>query len=280
MPKRPAELIEGVGKDANNKKRTRSCSPAKSTNTKQKQSAKPNVETKSNNVSEDSKARSKTAKSSRKPSTEHSETSSTSDDEVTDPRRVRNSGLPKLLKNQKPYPVPLDFLTPSLWKLPTKNNRIVNFDPYRIVRDALETNVVLLPRLPHLFTSFLRVKRAHGSNVEKGVYANMGPHDLVVRLIEKRCLHFVNSHDYTVLRDGTNSNLKADGFDAVKWLRVGQSNEYLNQYIKMAEYLTYDEMMLSSLIGSSGPAFLSTPATAKTARKKILSTHSRHAASS
>jgi hypothetical protein len=99
----------------------------------------------------------------------------------------------------------------------------------------------------------------------------MNQHGLVVTLIEKRCLHLVNSWDYTVLRDGTTA--KAGGLDAAEWLRVGQANEYLNRYIKMAEYLSNDEMMLSSLVGRSGPTFfINTGDRKNCARKDLPST--------
>lgn len=165
------------------------------------------------------------------------------------------SGLPRLVKDPKPYASPLDFLTPCPWELPTKHNAITNFDVNIIARDALETVVVMHPRLPRLVTAFVQLKGIHGSDIEKAMYKDMSQHDLVARLVEKRCLHFVNAWDYTVLRDCTNAKSKDSGLDAIEWLRVGQPDEHLNKYIKMEDYMTYDEMMLSSLIGSSGPTF-------------------------
>lgn len=105
-------------------------------------------------------------------------------------------GFPALVKDPKPYSAPLDFLKPSPWELPTKNNAITNFDHSIVARDALETNVVLHPRLPDLLTAFLRLKLAHGSNIEKELCANMSQPEFVARLIEKRVLHFVNVRDF------------------------------------------------------------------------------------
>lgn len=146
-----------------------------------------------------------------------------------------------------PRAAPLDFLSESPWELPTKNNQVSSFNPNQIARDALETNVVLHPRLPKLFSSFLEFKRRHGSGLEKGLYARMNAHDLAARLIKKRALHFTNASDFTVLRDKrVIPNAHQD------WLRVGRDDE---GEIHLEDYLSYDEMMLSSLIGSSGPTF-------------------------
>lgn len=98
----------------------------------------------------------------------------------------------------------------------------------------------------------MQYKLANGSEIEKKLYKGMSQYDLVARLIVKRCLHFVQEHDYTVLRNGINShdaNLRAE------WLRVGTGEEYKNEWIKLEDYLSYDEMMLASLLGVSSPAF-------------------------
>ncbi|CAK1361479.1 hypothetical protein CB0940_03148 [Cercospora beticola] len=146
-----------------------------------------------------------------------------------------------------PRAAPLDFLSESPWELPAKSNQISSFDQNQIARDALETNVILHPRLPQLFSSFLEFKRKRGSNLEQGLYAQMNAHDLAARLIKKRALHFTNASDFTVLRDKrVIPNAHQD------WLRVGKDDE---GEIHLKDYLSYDEMMLSSLIGSSGPTF-------------------------
>jgi hypothetical protein len=138
--------------------------------------------------------------------------------------------------------------------MPTVNNRIENFDANYIAADALETTVIMHPRLPFLFTSYLRYKRANGSVIEKELYANMSQTDLVGRLIKNRCLHFVQAHDYTVIKNLARSGPKADL--AAEWLRVGTENEGENKYITLKDYMSYDEMMLTSLLGTSGPSFV------------------------
>ena len=119
-----------------------------------------------------------------------SDNASDSSSSDVDPILIRYSNLPKLVKNPIPYAAPLDFLTPCPWVLPTKSNAITKFNPNMVTRDALETRVILHPRLPMLITAFLKLKLKYGSEIEKRIYNNMSQHDLVGRLVENCCLHF------------------------------------------------------------------------------------------
>lgn len=68
--------------------------------------------------------------------------------------------------------------------------------------------------------------------------------------MEKRPLAFVGSSDSTKLRDGTLvAGLRNE------WDCVGTENESANKYLKLAEYLSYDEIMLGSLLGVSSPSY-------------------------
>lgn len=60
----------------------------------------------------------------------------------------------------------------------------------------------------------------------------------------------MTSVDLTVLRDGRNIGNAAD-----EWDRVGSKGEALNKYLKFSQYLSYDEIMLSSLLGVSSPSY-------------------------
>jgi hypothetical protein len=75
----------------------------------------------------------------------------------------------------------------------------------------------------------------------------------VFELLYKPLTTFPQAHDYIVLRDGTSSQV-AD-LEA-EWLRVGTEKEPKNQHIKLKDYLSYDEMMLASLLGTSGPSLI------------------------
>lgn len=60
----------------------------------------------------------------------------------------------------------------------------------------------------------------------------------------------MNGSDTTKLRNGINI-----GGAAAQWDRVGTEDEASNQHLKLAEYLSYDEIMLGSLLGVSSPSY-------------------------
>lgn len=103
-------------------------------------------------------------------------------------------------------------------------------------------------------TAFLEHKRLHGSEYEKQLYGRSETftwQNEVGRLIEKRPLVFMGGMDHTMLRDGAMPRvLMID-----EWDRNGTDDQHLNQYLTLAEYLSYDEIMLGSLIGVSGPSY-------------------------
>ncbi|CAK4020542.1 Hypothetical predicted protein [Lecanosticta acicola] len=151
---------------------------------------------------------------------------------------------------------PLGFLTFNKLsvKPPIKTNSVrlqEHFDKTTIAEDAKSTMIVIHPRFPGLVRSFLDHKRAQGSEHEKTLYhSNFSWRDEISRLIEKRPLVFMGSHDHTLLRDGTKiANPRA------QWDRNGTQEQGLNADLTLGEYLSYDEIMLSSLIGVSGPSY-------------------------
>ncbi|KAI0798832.1 hypothetical protein GGR55DRAFT_693114 [Xylaria sp. FL0064] len=72
----------------------------------------------------------------------------------------------------------------------------------------------------------------------------------VSRLVEKRSLVLMNASDFTVLQDG-----QRIGSAYMEWDRVGTEEEEHNRHLFLKDYLSYDEIMLSSLIGVSGSSF-------------------------
>ena len=134
---------------------------------------------------------------------------------------------------------------------PTKANRIGNFPRDGIEADARATHILVHPRYPALLASFLAYKRAHGSQYEKGLYATMTWKQLAARFIHCRPLTCMGSSDATLMRDGTVLDKKA----FQEWDRDGTDLQYLNAHLTLENYLSYDEIMLSSLLGVSGPSF-------------------------
>jgi hypothetical protein len=134
---------------------------------------------------------------------------------------------------------------------PTTTNGIVNFTFADIAADAKATHILLHPRYPALLTSFLAYKRANGSIHERDLYANLSWQKLAARFINARPLAFVGSSDFTLLREGTTVDSNA----TQEWDRNGTAFQHLNTHLTLEHYLSYDEIMLSSLLGVSGPSY-------------------------
>lgn len=136
-------------------------------------------------------------------------------------------------------------------KPPTKANRVRNFDKQSIEQDAQDTHIIVHSRFPRLVEDFLSHKRMHGSKFEKQLYTNNFTwQNEVSRLIEKRPLMFMGASDLTMLRDGSSI---AD--ETQEWDRNGTDAQSKNRFLTLENYLSYDEIMLSSLIGVSSPSF-------------------------
>ena len=137
-------------------------------------------------------------------------------------------------------------------KPPIKTNSVTDFDPETIKQDAENTHIIIHPNFPLLCDAFLSHKRFHGSKYEKALYETEETfiwQHLVRRLIAKRPLVFMGGADHTMLRDGTIPSSPHS-----EWARNGTAQQSQNRYVSLEEYLSYDEMMLGSLIGVSGPS--------------------------
>jgi hypothetical protein len=135
--------------------------------------------------------------------------------------------------------------------LPTTANQIKNFDPEIIQADASSVRIIVHPTFPSLVQNFLTHKRLHGSSYEKAIYTpSFTWRDEVTRLITKRPLMFMGESDTTILRNGTTLS---NGVE--EWDRNGTEEQARNKYLTLEEYLSYDEIMLSSLIGVSGHSY-------------------------
>ncbi|TGJ82812.1 hypothetical protein E0Z10_g5981 [Xylaria hypoxylon] len=134
---------------------------------------------------------------------------------------------------------------------PITSNSVVRFDPETVKEDALSTRIVVHSRFPRLVQRFLEHKRLHGSSLEKVFYhAGWTWQQQIARLVQKRALVFMGRNDFTVLQSGEHINSAY-----VEWDRVGTEEESRNTHLFLKDYLSYDEIMLSSLIGVSGSSF-------------------------
>lgn len=143
---------------------------------------------------------------------------------------------------------------------PQRDNSVLKFHQPTVRQDAQATRIIVHARYPALVEAFLAHKRVHGSSVELRLY---GPdaqgwtwQDQVARLVSQRPLAFVGGGDYTKLRNGT----QMPGNGATEWDNVGteadmNGNAPRNRYLTFEEYLSYDEIMLGSLLGVSSPSY-------------------------
>ncbi|KAF2207043.1 hypothetical protein CERZMDRAFT_115393 [Cercospora zeae-maydis SCOH1-5] len=134
---------------------------------------------------------------------------------------------------------------------PITTNSVKNFDPDIIRSDAQNTSIIVHSTFPDFARRFVTHKIQHGSQIEKAFYRHMTWPALTRRLIEKRPLVFMGGSDYTKLRDGR----RIPGNASLEWDRNGTDQQHLNKYLRIEDYLTYDEIMLGSLIGVSGPSY-------------------------
>ncbi|EMR68741.1 hypothetical protein UCREL1_4265 [Eutypa lata UCREL1] len=151
------------------------------------------------------------------------------------------------------------------WGYVRRANSVLDQDPDTIRQDAASTRIIVHERYPALVEAFLRHKRRHGSRREKALYGDGvggggGESDTgswtwerqVARLVEKRPLVFVDSHDSTVLRNGRRAS--ADAWDALGSDDDPAESAAGRAGMDLDEYLSYDEIMLGSLLGVSGPS--------------------------
>ena len=152
----------------------------------------------------------------------------------------------------------ISFLTFDRCQLkpPITTNSVRKFDPAVVAGDAKSTRIVIHPRFPQLVQDFLAHKRQHGSRFEKALYGRpdaFGWRNEVRRLVEKRPASFVGSSDSTKLRDGGTAVAGARWVD--EWDRNGREQQTENKCVTLGDYLSYDEMMLGSLLGVSGYSY-------------------------
>ncbi|KAH8681893.1 hypothetical protein BX600DRAFT_447447 [Xylariales sp. PMI_506] len=142
--------------------------------------------------------------------------------------------------------------------MPIHTNSTTNpaFDPEVVRQDAAGTRIIVHKSFPELVEAFLAHKRAQGSRGEREFYGpgGLGPQtwqQQTARLLARRPLVFMTSSDSTMLRDGRHA-----GALAHEWDRVGTDDEAAqNRLLRLEEYLSYDEIMLGSLVGASGPSY-------------------------
>jgi len=145
----------------------------------------------------------------------------------------------------------------TVCKFPTSSNNIISEEwaPFR--RETLENMKGSYPLIHggvlSMAHDFLAIKREYGTEIEKKLYHEMSMVEFFDRLATKRCVVFYQSYDVYLLRNGYN--------DSGKWESIGTEDENkVTKYDvapekkpKIAEYLSYDELVISAMGGVSSP---------------------------
>lgn len=143
-------------------------------------------------------------------------------------------------------------------RFPTKDTRIQviarnNTDKQvTIIKQAETTYPILHNNTSVLLDDFLEFKKKYGTDIEKKMYKNMTRPEFINRLITKRPLVFYTEHDVFLLRDGKTTE-KTAGLQADPFEEIGSLKQV--SPIILDEYISYDEMQLSALLGVSTPTF-------------------------
>jgi len=138
----------------------------------------------------------------------------------------------------------------------TTSNRIRTFAKLesrgRVVAHARGTAPILHAATAALLEDFLATKRAHGSPEEQELYQTITTSSqMVTRLLSMRPLHFEGPIDDFTLRNGTPKKSVQNGGFSADFESIGGGSA--RGPLVLREYLSYDEMALSSLLGVATP---------------------------
>jgi hypothetical protein len=149
----------------------------------------------------------------------------------------------------------------EIYAFSTQNNRI-NFiakdnsnKQAEIGRHARNTHPIMHHKILTLIDDFLIYKQQFGTEKEKILYGTKNKSLMnrplwIKRAFEKRPLAFIFPYDNYLLRNGKSG---ADKADKKKFELIGTNKE--KKPFVLADYLSYDEMAISALIGASVPTY-------------------------
>lgn len=148
-----------------------------------------------------------------------------------------------------------ELFATEMCSFPIASNRIktIAISPKlkkEVVNHAKNTRIIMHEKVNELIDDFLEVKKSAGSSQEKALYQTMSRRAFINRLLIKRPLVFITSADISVLRDGNR--------DSHDWTMIGKDNSTSlpidnSTSLSIEDYLTYDELQISALLGVSTP---------------------------
>ncbi|CAH0714859.1 unnamed protein product, partial [Brenthis ino] len=155
-------------------------------------------------------------------------------------KKRRTSTIPdiieKLIQHSKSFPIPFPIESIRLEKL--KESRPIE----RLKRNILSTYPLIHEKVFLLMIQFLKYKCEHGSHIEKELYKDKSVLSLIDRILKKRAITFVGSHDKYKLISGE------EGVDG--WEKIGTPEQ--KPPLLLEDCLSYDEMKLSAMVYISG----------------------------
>ena len=117
--------------------------------------------------------------------------------------------------------------------------------PQEIERMAHGVYPILDERVLGLIEDFLAYKRGAGSDVEKQLYQDMTVDKFIERCLTKRMVAFAGSQDSFIARNGAQ---RTGGFESIG------TDSQVDQLV-LADYISYDEMPISALLGVAVPTY-------------------------
>lgn len=139
----------------------------------------------------------------------------------------------------------------TIGTFPNQNHRIKELvkpgaQKERIAQHARDVHPIMHKKVEQLIKDFLAHKKQYGHEPEKKLYKNMTVNLFIDRLLQKRPLAFLTGEDTYLLRDllGRGNG----GFE-----KIGTPEEQFP--LTLENYLSYDEMQISALLGVAVPTY-------------------------
>lgn len=147
-----------------------------------------------------------------------------------------------LVEQSKKFHAPLSFsfLDNRIEKIGGASDEIKE----KIAQQAKSVRIIMHKNVAEqMIISFLNYKKSYGSSVEKILYNTLEFNDFIKRLFICRPLMFMLSSDRYILRDKTQGS---GGFESI-------GTDAQISPLLLQDYLSYDEMTISALLGVSVP---------------------------
>ena len=111
---------------------------------------------------------------------------------------------------------------------------------------ANTTHPIADKKIATLIARFLAFKKTAGTWAERKLYKKMDPTEFVTRLLTKTPLAFDDENAQALLRDGKPFDYVSEDFGEI-------GSRKRSEALRLADYLSHDEMQIAALLGVSSP---------------------------